>query len=226
MILIYSGGMDSQVLLHKYKNKITGCLSFNYGSKHNDREFEMAKLNCRILGIPLKRIDLRVAMRDFKSDLLKTGGKIPDGHYEDKSMKRTVVPFRNAIMLSIAAGYAESVGAKSVAIANHKGDHAIYPDCRESFIHAMVGAMYHGTYAKIKLFSPFVNLSKREIALLGKEIGVNHLASYSCYKGGKIHCGTCGTCTERMEALEGFDHTIYVRPSGKPVTVKAWKQRG
>ena len=146
MIIIYSGGMDSQVALYKFRKKIKYALSFNYGSKHNDQEFARAKKNCERLKIPHKRIDLREVFADFKSDLLKTGGAIPDGHYEDQTMKRTVVPFRNGIMLSIAAGFAESKGSKSVIIGNHRGDHAIYPDCRGEFIQRMSSAMALGTY--------------------------------------------------------------------------------
>lgn len=210
MILIYSGGMDSMVALHLFKKKIKHALSFNYGSKHNDREYAAAKKNCAALGIPHKRIDLRGVFADFKSDLLKSGGDIPDGHYEDKSMKRTVVPFRNAIMLSIATGFAESTGSTAVIIGNHKGDHAIYPDCRWQFIEPFAEAMAAGTYKKIRLVSPFSGMDKRQIALRGKKLKLDFRDSYSCYKGGPVHCGTCGTCTERREALLGFDETKYM----------------
>lgn len=210
MILIYSGGMDSMVALHLFKKKIKHALSFNYGSKHNDREYAAAKKNCAALGIPHKRIDLRKVFSDFKSDLLKSGGQVPDGHYEDKSMKRTVVPFRNAIMLAIATGFAESTGSKAVIIGNHLGDHAIYPDCRKEFVEPFAQAMTQGTYKKIQLLSPFVGMTKREIALLGKRMKLDFRDSYSCYKGGPVHCGTCGTCSERREALDGFDETKYL----------------
>lgn len=209
MVIIYSGGMDSATALLKYKKQIKLALAFNYGSKHNDREFVKASGMCHALGIPIERIDLRKPFNLFKSDLLKSGGAVPDGHYEDKSMKRTVVPFRNGIMLAIAAGIAESIGVKKVLIGNHAGDHAIYPDCRAPFINAMSQAMQFGTYKKVKVFSPFVKMTKRQIALLGRRLGMDWNQTYSCYKGGKVHCGTCGTCTERIEALAGFDPTQY-----------------
>ena len=208
MIIVYSGGMDSTVLLHEYR-EIKLAVTFNYGSKHNDMEFLYAQKNCQHLGIEHIRVDLREAMFHFKSDLLKTGGEIPEGHYEEESMKKTVVPFRNGIMLSIAAGLAESRNIKQVLVANHFGDHAIYPDCRKDFIVAMMQAIVKGTWANIKLTSPYVDMTKREIALRGKALGVNFANTYSCYKGQEIHCGKCGTCTERKEALQGFDPTQY-----------------
>jgi len=145
----------------------------------------------------------------FVSDLLQSGGDIPDGHYEDESMKKTVVPFRNGIMLSIAAGIAESMDCNRLLISNHAGDHAIYPDCRPEFINSMSDAIRFGTYNNLEIFAPFTNLTKREIALIGKEINVPFEKTYSCYNGQEVHCGTCGTCTERKEALEGFDKTEY-----------------
>lgn len=210
-LLIYSGGMDSTVLLYAYKHDIKLCAAFNYGSKHNDMEYNMALLNSLKTGIPLIRINLDFINKYFKSDLLQSGGDIPEGHYEDQSMKSTVVPFRNGIMLSIAVGLAESNGLDTVLIANHSGDHAIYPDCRESFINAIDKAASSGTYNHIRIVSPYNDLSKREIALIGKEKGVDFSKTYSCYKGGKIHCGVCGTCAERKEALEGFDTTKYLK---------------
>jgi len=208
-VLIYSGGLDSTVLLHEQKERIALAISFNYGSKHNDREFYFAGVNTGKLGIKHIRIDLPFIDSYFKSSLLNSGSDIPEGHYEDKSMRSTVVPFRNGIMLSIAAGIAESIGADTVMIANHKGDHAIYPDCRGEFIHQMSLAIQEGTYAGIRIVAPFTSITKRQIALIGKDLGVNFGDTYSCYKGGNIHCGKCGTCVERIEALEGFDPTTY-----------------
>jgi len=201
--------MDSTVLLNEYKNKIKLAVSFNYGSKHNDMEYKYAKLNCDELGIKSIRIDLPFINKYFKSDLLKSGGNIPEGHYEDLNMKRTVVPFRNGIMLSIACGIAESIGAKKILIANHFGDHAIYPDCRGTFINAMNEAMAYGTYENINILAPYTNLTKRQIALRGQELKVDFSKTYSCYKGGEKHCGKCGTCVERKEALLGYDNTEY-----------------
>ena len=149
---------------------------------------------------------------EFKSDLLRSGCDIPEGHYAEESMKKTVVPFRNGIMLSIAAGFAESIGADAVTIAAHSGDHAIYPDCREPFMRAIGEAMEQGTYAGIKLLRPFIDMDKAAIARRGAELGVDFAETWSCYKGGEIHCGVCGTCVERREAflLAGLqDPTVY-----------------
>jgi 7-cyano-7-deazaguanine synthase len=137
----------------------------------------------------------------FTSHLLNSGGDIPDGHYEEESMKQTVVPFRNGIMLAIATGLAESLNANGLVIAAHSGDHAIYPDCREPFLHAMANAMKSGTYAGIELLRPFTATDKAGIASLGHQLGVNFAQTWSCYKGGPTHCGSCGTCTERREAF-------------------------
>ena len=116
-------------------------------------------------------------------------------------MKSTVVPFRNGIMLAVACGIAESRGLDRVLIANHNGDHAIYPDCRENFIAAMGKAMEAGTYEHISIDAPFTDISKTDIALIGKRLGIDYSKTYSCYKGGEKHCGKCGTCVERKEAL-------------------------
>jgi len=208
-LIIYSGGMDSTVLLHEYKNNIKLAVSFDYGSKHNETELFYAEKNTKKLNIEHIRIDLKNIFKYFQSDLLKSGGAIPDGHYEDDIMKKTVVPFRNGIMLSIGAGIAESNSLDTILIANHFGDHAIYPDCRASFISPMKDAIMMGTYKNIKLIAPYMNIDKRKIALKGKEIGVDFTMTYSCYKGQEKHCGKCGTCVERIEALKGFDNTVY-----------------
>lgn len=209
-LLVYSGGMDSTVLLHHYRKDIQLAVTFDYGSKHNDNERRCAIQNTSALGIEHIQLNLKsVIGKHFKSDLLQNGGDIPDGHYEDESMKRTVVPFRNGIMLSIAAGLAESHGLDTIMIANHYGDHAIYPDCRDEFINAMGACISKGTYAGINIFAPYTEISKREIGLIGRRYGVNFLLTWSCYKGKGIHCGTCGTCVERKEALQGFDPTRY-----------------
>ncbi len=209
IIILYSGGMDSTVALYKYAERIKLAVSFNYGSKHNAREIEYAAANCKRLGIEHKVIEMDLNKMGFVSDLLQSGGDIPDGHYEDESMKKTVVPFRNGIMLSIAGGIAESIGCNWLLISNHAGDHAIYPDCRPDYIAAMSEAINLGTYNEVQILAPYTNLSKREIALIGKEAGVPFENTYSCYNGQEVHCGTCGTCTERKEALCGFDPTVY-----------------
>lgn len=209
-VLVYSGGLDSTTLLYEYKDSIALAVSFDYGSKHNKRELEFAAINCRRLGIRHLVIPLEFMGKYFRSDLLIGGGDIPEGSYADSNMKSTVVPFRNGIMLSIAAGLAESYELDAIMLANHSGDHAIYPDCRPEFIEGMAAAVEAGTYNGVKVVSPYCNMTKRDIALRGRELGVDFSLTYSCYKGGEKHCGKCGTCVERREALEGFDPTEYL----------------
>ena len=208
-VLVYSGGLDSTTLLYEYKDSIALAVSFDYGSKHNKRELEYAAINCKRLGVRHLVIPLEFMGKYFRSDLLIGGGDIPEGSYADENMKSTVVPFRNGIMLSIAAGLAESYELDAIMLANHSGDHAIYPDCRPEFIEGMAAAVEAGTYNGVKVVSPYCNMTKREIALRGRELGVDFSLTYSCYKGGEKHCGKCGTCVERKEALEGFDPTEY-----------------
>ncbi len=200
-LIVLSGGMDSVTLLHERAGDIALAVTFDYGSNHNKKETEMAKANCKELGIEHVIIPLSFMHEHFKSSLLEGADAVPEGHYADENMKSTVVPFRNGIMLAIAAGMAESRGLGSVLIANHCGDHAIYPDCRAEFINAMSEAMANGTYANVSIDAPYTNISKTDIARIGKRIGVDYSKTYSCYKGGEKHCGKCGTCIERKEAL-------------------------
>ncbi len=208
-ILIYSGGMDSTTLLYEYKDSIKLALSFDYGSKHNAAELECARRNCEKLGIGHLVIPLSFIGQYFRSDLLVGGGAIPEGKYDSGNILSTVVPFRNGIMLAVAAGLAESRGLDTVLIANHSGDHAIYPDCTSGFIEAFDLAVHHGTTNGVRVVSPYCDINKRDIALRGKELGVDYSLTWSCYKGGEVHCGCCATCLERKEALEGFDPTVY-----------------
>lgn len=208
-LIIVSGGMDSITLLHEFKNEIALAVSFIYGQKHL-KEIAFATQNCMELKINHTTVDIQHAiLENLKSNLLRTGADIPNGHYEDQVMKQTVVPFRNGIMLSLAAGIAESNNLKYVLVANHAGDHAIYPDCREEFIWAMNLAMNKGTYNEIQLLAPYTNITKRDIALRGHLLEVDYSKTWSCYKGKEMHCGECGTCVERKEALQGFDPTEY-----------------
>ena len=200
-IIVLSGGMDSVTLLHEFKDIIALAVTFNYGSNHNKREIEYAKLHCQRLGIKHIIIPLDFMHTYFKSSLLEGADAIPEGHYADSNMKSTVVPFRNGIMLAIACGIAESNKLTRVLIANHSGDHTIYPDCRQQFIDAMSAAMTNGTYEGVHIFAPYTNISKANIAQRGARIGINYAETYSCYKGGVNHCGKCGTCIERREAL-------------------------
>lgn len=200
-LIILSGGMDSVTLLYDYEEEIALAVTFDYGSNHNKREEEFAKYHCEKLGIEHITIPLTFIHDYFKSSLLEGASAIPDGHYEDETMKSTVVPFRNGIMLSVACGIAESRELEKVLIANHFGDHAIYPDCRKGFIDAMSEAMRNGTYKGITIDAPYTNITKTDIAKIGKSLGIDYSKTYSCYKGGEKHCGKCGTCVERKEAL-------------------------
>jgi len=206
VMVVFSGGLDSTVLLTRClkSEKFAGvvALNFDYGSKHNERERRAAREIIENLGVALEEIDLREVMKNFKSDLLKSGGEIPEGHYEEESMRATVVPVRNGIMLSIAAGLAESLDFDKVAIANHAGDHAIYPDCREVFMGHMNHAIHTGTQKGLNLYAPFSTITKADIVALGDELDAPMHLTWSCYKGEEIHCGKCGTCVERKEAFE------------------------
>ncbi|MBR6941573.1 MAG: 7-cyano-7-deazaguanine synthase QueC [Fibrobacter sp.] len=200
-LLVLSGGMDSTTLLYERKNEIALAVSFDYGSNHNGREIPFAKFHCEKLGIEHLTIPLKFMHDYFKSSLLSGADAIPEGNYADENMKSTVVPFRNGIMLSVATGLAESRGLTKVMMANHFGDHDIYPDCRKEFVDAMSQAMSAGTYANITIDAPYTLISKADIARKGKVLGLDYGQTWSCYKGGLVHCGKCATCLERKAAL-------------------------
>lgn len=211
-VIIVSGGMDSITLLYDHKDEIALGISFDYGSNHNAREIPYAKMHCERLGIRHITINLDFMHQYFKSSLLEGANAIPEGHYADDNMKSTVVPFRNGIMLSIAIGIAESNNLDQVFIANHGGDHTIYPDCRPEFINAIDRAATAGTFNNVRVVAPYTNITKGEIASIGKRLGIDYTETWSCYKGGEKHCGKCGTCVERKEALAAAgidDHTVY-----------------
>lgn len=200
-VIVVSGGMDSITLLYDKKDEIALAVTFDYGSNHNAKEIAWAKVHCERLYIKHIVIKLDFMHRYFTSSLLEGGDAIPEGHYADENMKSTVVPFRNGIMLSIAAGIAESNGLRKILIANHGGDHTIYPDCRPEFIKAMNEAIINGTYEDVSIDAPYTNITKADIAAIGKRLGIDYSETWSCYKGGEKHCGKCGTCIERKEAL-------------------------
>ena len=213
-VIVVSGGMDSITLLYEKKDEIALGISFDYGSNHNHNELPLAALHCQRLGIAHVIIPLGFMHQYFKSSLLESGASIPDGSYDEENMKSTVVPFRNGVMLAVAAGIAESNGLTKVLIANHGGDHTIYPDCRPEFIAAMDAAVEAGTFANVHVVAPYTNLSKADIARRGSSLGIDYAETWSCYKGGDVHCGTCGTCVERKEALREAgitDNTKYER---------------
>ncbi|MBP5522850.1 MAG: 7-cyano-7-deazaguanine synthase QueC [Bacteroidaceae bacterium] len=199
--LILSGGMDSVTMLYEYASDIALAISFDYGSNHNASEIPLARLHCERLAIRHIVIQLSFMPRYFRSSLLEGADAIPEGEYSADNMSSTVVPFRNGIMLSIACGIAESHGLRRVMIANHGGDHNVYPDCRPDFIRDMSAAMSNGTDTHVTVWAPYTNITKADIASRGKSLGVDYSLTWSCYKGGAVHCGRCATCLERREAL-------------------------
>ena len=221
-ILVLSGGLDSTTMLYEYKQRIALALSFHYGSNHNDRELAFARLHCERLGIRHIVIPLDFISRYFHSSLLAGAEAVPDGGYAEDNMRSTVVPFRNGIMLSIAVGMAENEGLQYVMMANHSGDHTIYPDCRPEFVGAMDKAAQAGTWNNVRLLTPYTLLTKAGIAKRGKALGIDYSETWSCYKGGEHHCGTCGTCVERRQALAEAginDTTVYDLPP-QPSAIK------
>lgn len=212
-VIIVSGGLDSITLLYEKADDIALAISFDYGQNHSKNELPLAEYHCKKLGISHITIPLKFMNVYLKSSLLEGSEAIPEGHYEEENMKSTVVPFRNGIMLSIAIGIAESHNLKYVMIANHGGDHTIYPDCRPEFISAINNAACAGTYINVQVVAPYTNISKTEIVKRGVALGIDYNKTWSCYKGGEKHCGKCGTCVERKEAFlkaDVNDPTEYV----------------
>lgn len=203
VVVLLSGGVDSVTAFYAVQQgyQVVAALSFDYGAKHNQSELQFARYHAERAGVHYEEVQLDFMNRAFKSDLLQSGGAIPQGHYTEANMKSTVVPFRNGIMLAIAAGYAESQGAGGIVIAAHSGDHAIYPDCRPEFMHAMELAIKAGTYEGVRVIAPFLNQNKGDIVRQGTQLGVDYSKTWSCYCGGALHCGKCGTCVERKEAF-------------------------
>ena len=231
VVAVYSGGMDSTVMLYHLREQgvdIKGALSVHYGQKH-EKELHVAKQVCDELGIEHQIVDLRALQGLFgKSSLTNAEEEVPEGHYAEDQMKSTVVPNRNMILLSIATAWAVSLGAEAVAYAAHGGDHAIYPDCREEFAEALDKAIRLCDWSEVGLHRPFVKSDKAQIAALGARLGAKLERTWSCYKGGEVHCGRCGTCVERREAfhLAGVeDLTVYdpSAPSIDALVASGWK---
>ncbi len=214
-VVIYSGGLDSTVLLYKLRadGHEVHPLGVNYGQRHA-RELDAAKAICSTLGVPYRVADL-TALRPFLAGSSQTSDDVavPHGHYEDETMRLTVVPNRNMIMLAVAIGWAISLEAEAVAYAAHAGDHAIYPDCRADFVVAMQEAARQCHYEPgVQLVAPFIGATKAAVVSMGADLGVPFAYTWSCYEGGGVHCGRCGTCVERREAfqLAGVtDPTVY-----------------
>lgn len=211
-VIIYSGGLDSTTLLYEERERIALAITFDYGSNHASREMSCARWHCQHLGIEHLVIDIAFVGRYLVSSLTAGAEAVPEGDYDDDNMRSTVVPFRNGIMLSVACGIAESRGLQRVLIANHGGDHAVYPDCRHDFVRAMDDAMRAGTYEGVRLVAPYTGIAKSDIVKRGAALGIDYGKTYSCYRGGERHCGRCGTCRERVEAFRKagiIDPTIY-----------------
>ncbi|QFT80395.1 7-cyano-7-deazaguanine synthase [Roseovarius sp. THAF27] len=203
-IVICSGGLDSVSLAHKVAGEGTlrGLLSFDYGQRHV-KEVEFAAACARRLGVPHKVVDISGVGAALSGSALTDDVEVPDGHYAEETMKITIVPNRNAIMLAIAFGMAAAEKAQAVAAAVHGGDHFIYPDCRPGFVEAfqaMQGEALEGV-AEVQLYTPFLTGSKADIVTEGAKWGTPFAETWSCYKGGDVHCGRCGTCVERREAF-------------------------
>lgn len=217
-IVICSGGLDSVSLAHRIaaEHELVGLLSFDYGQRHR-KELEFAAACGRRLNVPHEVIDITGVGRHLTGSALTDDVEVPDGHYAEQTMKATVVPNRNAIMLAIAFGLASARKAEAVAVAVHGGDHFIYPDCRPGFIGAfqkMQDEALDG-YGSVRLYAPYVEVPKAAIVTDGARHGTPFGETWSCYKGGEHHCGRCGTCVERREAfhLAGVeDPTAYADP--------------
>lgn len=201
VVLILSGGMDSTTLAYDLisKGHELYALSFVYGQRHH-KEMDAAMRTASKLNIPHLIIPIYPEL--VNNSALTGSEDIPEGHYADENMKKTVVPNRNMMMMSMAIGYAINIGATTVAYGAHAGDHAIYPDCRPEFFEALqkVAGLCH--FEPIKLVAPYMNVDKGDIAIIGKNLNVPYQDTWTCYKGGEKPCGVCGACVERAEAFE------------------------
>lgn len=225
-VLIYSGGLDSTVLLYHLlkEGHMVYALSVNYGQRHQCELSFASEICCRI-NVIHEVADLSSIRRLIAgSSLTSPEVEVAEGHYTETSMKSTIVPNRNMILLSVATGYALSRGAEKVAYAAHSGDHAIYPDCRNEFAEAMAEAMRLCDWNTVELIRPFIDSNKADIVRHGAELGVPFEKTWSCYKGKSLHCGRCGTCIERREAFDLAnleDPTRYADDAPKTDTLRA-----
>ena len=204
-LVILSGGMDSTTLLYDVVNRgyDTKAISFNYGQNHS-KEIQLAAQTCARLEVPHKIVDIAFMGKELlhKSSLVSGAEAIPEGHYAEENKKSTVVPNRNMILISLAAGYAISEGITNLFYGAHAGDHTIYPDCRPEFVSAMRSALALSDWNKLILEAPYLYKTKGEIASIGKTLNVDYSLTWTCYKGADTACGVCGSCTERLEAFE------------------------
>ena len=202
-LVLFSGGLDSTVLAAQLlaDGAETRLLSIDYGQRHA-KELDKAEKIAQALGLPhriLRLPDLGPLLGG--SSLTDDQVELPEGHYAKESMKATVVPNRNMILLALAGGHALSIGFDTIAYAAHAGDHTIYPDCRPEFADAMEKALGLADWQNLNLHRPFVNFSKEELVRKGNELGAPLELTWSCYAGREKHCGKCGTCVERKEAF-------------------------
>jgi len=206
-----SGGMDSTTVLSLLIDKSydVHTFSFTYGSKHNQYENDAAKKVAKYFNVPNTLVDLSDVFKNFDSALLKTGGEIPEGHYEAENMSSTVVPMRNSIFLVYMAGMAEKIGADAVALGVHQGDHHIYPDCRKEYIKAADSFIYMATEMKVEVITPVLDLDKGSMIPLGIDCDAPYNLTRTCYKQQEISCGRCGSCVER---IEGFQNNKLIDP--------------
>ncbi len=202
VVVIYSGGMDSFTVLNKalQQGHEVSALSFNYGQRHV-RELDVAAKVCKNLGIPHKVVDITAINGLLAGSSLTDDIDIPEGHYEESSMKSTVVPNRNMILLSLAIGYAVSEGASAVYYGAHSGDHAIYPDCRPEFVRQMNVVSQLANYEPIEVVAPYLDVDKNAILADGLRMALNYADTWTCYNGRDKACGKCGACVERLEAF-------------------------
>ncbi|OHD27733.1 MAG: 7-cyano-7-deazaguanine synthase QueC [Spirochaetes bacterium GWC1_27_15] len=207
-VIILSGGMDSVTLLYDILSRgyDVFALSVNYGQKHS-KELVCAKNICKKLNIEHIVLDLSMLSQSVfkKSALTSKETSVPDGYYNDENMKQTVVPNRNMVLLSLATGYAISIGATKIFYGAHAGDHDIYPDCRSEFVDAMKKVIELADWAKVELNAPYLNITKKEILEIGFKLNVDYSNTWTCYKGGEKACGVCGSCQERLEAFNNLN---------------------
>ncbi len=202
-VVILSGGMDSSTLLYDVINQgyETYALSFNYNQKHS-KELDCAKSTCDKLDVDFKLLDLSLLNQIAPSALTRDDIEVPEGHYEDKNMKQTVVPNRNMVMISLAASYAIGIKAKHLFYGAHDGDHEIYFDCRKVFVESMQKSIELCDEIGLKLHASYIDIDKGDIAIKGKELNVDYSLTWTCYKGLDKACGLCGSCQERLEAFD------------------------
>jgi len=203
VVVIFSGGMDSFTVLHKAMSDgyTIFALTFNYGQRHV-KEIEYASKVCRELSVDHKIVDIRAVNQLLQGSSLTSDIDIPEGHYAGDNMKSTIVPNRNMILLSLAVGYAVSIGAEKVFYGAHAGDHAIYPDCRPEFVKKMNDVSAIANYESIEIVTPYLNFDKGDILADGIKMGIDYGLTWTCYNGRDRACGQCGACYERLEAFK------------------------